>query len=80
MQIDNRSLKKFSKMSDRELRSVIQSMALESGISIPDISASDISRIRNALGGVEAADPQTLLAISKTAEQLRKHNCDGGAK
>ena len=74
MQIDNNSLKKFSNMNDSELRAIILSMAKESGLSLNNISSADLSKIRDMLGSVGAGDPDTIAAISKAADKIRKQN------
>ena len=60
MQIDNNALKKITNMSDKELREVISSVAREKGLSLPNISESDIARIRGALSSMSPSDLQKL--------------------
>ena len=60
MQIDNNALKKITNMNDKELRETIASVAREKGLSIPNISESDLSRIRSALSGMTQADLEKL--------------------
>ena len=74
MQIDNNSLKKFSNMNDSELKAMILSMAKESGLSLNNVSTADLSKIRDMLESVSAGDPDTIAAISKAADKIRKPN------
>jgi hypothetical protein len=56
MQIDSRALKKIMTMNDRELNDLISSIASERGLSLPSISAADLTKIRSALGNMSPAD------------------------
>ena len=60
MQFDNIALKKIANMNDKELRETINSAAREKGLSLPNISESDLSRIRSALSGMTPADLEKL--------------------
>lgn len=60
MQFDNNSLKKITNMNDKDLREIIASAAREKGLSLPNISDSDLRRIRFALSGMTAADLERL--------------------
>lgn len=60
MQFDNIALKKIANMNDKELRETIDSAAREKGLSLPNISESDLSRIRSALSGMTPADLEKL--------------------
>jgi len=60
MQFDNNALKKIANMNDKELRETIDSAAREKGLSLPNISESDLSRIRSALSGMTPADLEKL--------------------
>ena len=60
MQFDNNALKKITNMNDKELRETIASVAREKGLSLPNISDSDLRRIRLALSGMTPADLERL--------------------
>lgn len=60
MQIDNNALKKITNMDDRELREVISTVAREKGLFLPNISESDLAKIRLALSSMSPADIEKL--------------------
>ena len=60
MQIDNNALKKITNMNDKELREMISAVAREKGLFLPNISESDLSRIRSALSGMTPKDLEKL--------------------
>ena len=60
MQFDNNALKKITNMNDKELREMINSVAHEKGLSLPNISESDLLRIRSTLSGMTPADLEKL--------------------
>ena len=72
MQIDNNSLMKILSMNDDELKKVIVAAAGEGGIQIPNISATDIAKLRTALGGV-GSDPNAMSEILNAASETRKN-------
>ena len=49
MQIDNNALRKILTMSDKDLKDIITAIANERGISLPNVSPSDLAKIRSAL-------------------------------
>ncbi len=60
MQIDNNALRKIMTMDDRELKALITAIAGERGLSLPNVSASDLAKIRSALGSMSPADVEAL--------------------
>ena len=60
MQIDNNALRKIMTMDDRELKALITAIADERGLSLPNVSASDLAKIRSALGSMSPADVEAL--------------------
>ena len=63
MQFDNNALKKITNMNDRDLRETISSVAREKGLSLPNISDSDLKKIRLALSGMT---PEALERLAST--------------
>ena len=47
-------------MDDRELKALITAIAGERGLSLPNVSASDLAKIRSALGSMSPADVEAL--------------------
>lgn len=70
MKLDKKALDRLLSMNDAQLKSVIESIAQESGLDLSSIGINDtsIASIRNALSG---ADDTT---IKKAAEQLEEWN------
>ena len=60
MQLDNNALRKIMTMDDRELKALITAIAGERGLSLPNVSASDLAKIRSALGSMSPADVEAL--------------------
>ncbi len=60
MQIDNNALRKIMTMDDKELKALITSIAGERGLSLPNVSAADLAKIRSALGSMSPADVEAL--------------------
>ncbi len=70
MKLDKKALDRLLSMSDEQLKSVIESLAQESGLDLSSVGINDtsIASIRSALSG---ADDTT---IKKAAEQLEEWN------
>ena len=67
MQINNDALAKILSGSDEDLKKIISAAAGEGGVTIPNISASDIAKLRAALSSIGSA-PQAMDDILKSAE------------
>jgi hypothetical protein len=72
MQIDNNALRKIMTMEDRELKALITAIAGERGLSLPNISASDLAKIRSALGSMSPADVEALERNLKNKGDLNR--------
>ena len=72
MQIDNETLRRISSMKDDELTRFISSFAAAKGIDLPELSKSDVARIKALLGGVGRGDPAILDAIGKATSNIHK--------
>lgn len=70
MQFDNNALRKITNMNDRELRDTISAIAREKGLSLPNISESDLLRIRSALAKMTPAE------LSRLAEAFKSKGAD----
>ena len=67
MQINNNALAKILSGSDEDLKKIITAAAGEGGVSIPNISAADVAKLRAALNSI-GGSPQAMDEILKSAE------------
>lgn len=72
MQINNEALAKILSGSDEDLKKIISAAAGEGGVSMPNISAADISKLRAALSSI-GNSPLAMDEILKSAE-TKKNN------
>ena len=71
MQINSSALEKILSCNDEELKKVISAAASEGGISLPNISAADILRLRAALGSI-GSSPEAITNLIKSTEVKKK--------
>ena len=70
MQFDNNALRKITNMNDKDLRETIGSIAREKGLSLPNISESDLMKIRSVLASITPAD------LTKLSEAFKSKGAD----
>ena len=70
MQIDANAIKKIMSMSDAELKAMISAIAGEKGLSLPNVSDSDLRKIRSAMGSMSQSDLEALQRNLKNGGKL----------